>query len=66
MPWGVPMIEFKADSDGLQVAEMDDRDDNVGDEPDSCSQAISTAIDLTTDDSSDEIMATARRPVEGD
>jgi hypothetical protein len=66
MPWGVPMIEFKADIGGLQVAELDDRDDTVGDEPDSCSQAISTAPDLTTDDASDEVMATARRPAEGD
>ncbi|UCE91404.1 MAG: hypothetical protein JSV90_08355 [Methanobacteriota archaeon] len=66
MPWGVPMIEFKADIGGLQVAELDDRDDTVGDEPDSCSQAISTAPDLTTDDASDEVKATARRPAEGD
>ena len=66
MPWGVPMIEFKADVGGLQAAELDDRDDTVGDEPDSCSQVISRAPNLTADDAGDEAKATVRRPTDGD
>jgi hypothetical protein len=65
LPWGVPMIEFKADIGGLRFAEPDQSNDGGGDEPDVGSQEISISHDSMANDTW-KVVATSRRTAEYD